>query len=67
MAYDGIQTGWSDWWVWKEEGFKQLNMGTEMGRFRKKENKKKAKNSKVENIRKCVCIFLKKSSCNIVD
>lgn len=31
------------------EEFKQLNM-------RKKENKKKAKNSKVENIRKCVCI-----------
>lgn len=37
-----------------------------MDRFRKKENKKKAKNSKVENIKKCVCIF-KNSSCSIVD
>lgn len=37
-----------------------------MGRIRKKENKKKAKNSKVENTKKRVCIF-KNSSCSIVD
>lgn len=50
----------------KKGRFKQLKMGTEMGIFRKKENKKKAKNSKAENIKKYVCIFLKPSY-NIVD